>query len=817
MKNKLPRSKLRGILASSKSFFSAPHPRLAGYSAAQNNFILWFNEVGKEDIAQVGGKGANLGEMTQFRIPVPLGFIVTAQAYFHFLESTKLKPKIARQLKNLDVNNPPILRKASENIKNLILGEKMPEEIADQIIKAYFKLSSEPKTPGSKIKKLIKTLKEDLSLVAVRSSATAEDLPEASFAGQQATFLNVLGESNVVEAVKKSWASLFEARAIFYRQNQNFDHFKLGIAVPVQKMVQSDQSGIMFTLDPVENDKNKIVIEAVLGLGELIVQGAVTPDHYEVDKQTLKIINKQIGRQDRKLVKVGRENKEIKLEPKTSKIQKISDEAIISLAALGKLIEKHYYHPQDIEWAIENKEIFIVQTRPVTTLKKKEGVASPEFKINLPILLEGAPASPGLRSGLVKILKSAAEIGKIKVGDILVASQTNPDYVPAMKKAAAIVTDKGGRTSHAAIVSRELGIPAVVGTGTATKVLKNGEVVTVDGRAGKIYKGAFKAPKNYLVARLTQSPAPAFTKLKTATKVYVNLAEPEKAAGVANSDVDGIGLLRAEFILAEIGEHPKKIIAEHREKEYIQRLSENLKIFAENFTPRPVIYRTTDFKTNEYRNLKGGRQYEPEEPNPMLGFRGVSRYLKDPRVFKMEIEAVKLVRHKHGLKNLHLMLPFVRTVKELIEVKSLISGFGLHRGPSFKLYMMAEIPSNVILLEKFIEAGLDGISIGSNDLTMLLLGTDRDNSEVAFEFDERNEAVLWALEKIIKTCHQYGVTSSICGQAPSDYPDLVEKLVGWGITAISVNPDAANNVRNTVYEAEKKLCLKSNRFTPEKS
>ncbi len=390
------------------------------------------------------------------------------------------------------------------------------------------------------------------------------------------------------------------------------------------------------------------------------------------------------------------------------------------------------------------------------------------------------------------------------MGEILVASQTNPDYVPAMKKAVAIITDKGGRTSHAAIVSRELGIPAVVGTEKATSILKTGMVVTVNGEKGEVYKGGIV--KSFIQNQsLTVVPS---NKITTVTKIYVNLSQPDFAEKVAAKNVDGIGLLRAEFIMANIGIHPKKLIHDSKKHLFVNTLANALEKFCVAFNPRPVIYRASDFKTNEYRGLVGGKDYEPIEPNPMLGYRGAFRYISDPKVFELELEAIKYVREKKGLKNLSLMIPFVRTVNELLQVKKILSQNGLHRSPTFKLWMMVEIPANVILLDKFIAAGIDGVSIGSNDLTMLILGTDRDNSEVASIYDEQNEAILWALEKVIKTCHKYKITSSICGQAPSLYPSLVEKLVQWGITSISVSEDAIDSVRKTVAEAEKKLFKK---------
>ena len=734
-----------------------------------NNYTVWFSEIGKNDINLAGGKGANLGEMTKARFPVPNGFIITSDAYKSFIDKNNLKDKISQQLRGIDYKNQSTLKSASENIKNVIKDGKIPHDIKQQIISSYKKLGE--------------------GLVAVRSSATAEDLPNASFAGQQETYLNVEGEKDLLDKVLKAWASLFEVRAIFYREEQKFDHFKVYIALPVQKMVASDKSGVMFSVDPISQDKNKIVVEAVYGLGEYIVQGTVTPDHFEVSKSNLKLIKKDISTQEIMFNKVGRENKSVEVEKSIQHLQKITDDQVLALAKLAVRLENHYKKPQDIEWAIEGDTIYIVQTRPITTLNENADVQKATQKLPEPIL-SGNPASPGFASGPVKILKSAKEIGKISIGDILVAPQTNPDFVPAMTKASGIVTDSGGRTSHAAIVSRELGIPAVVGAMGATERLKDGEIITVDGSSGNIYKGkiSFEVKKK------------SSRNLKTKTHVYVNIAQPEVAPKVGKMGADGIGLLRAEFIMANIGTHPKKFIKMGKKSVFIKKLAENLEIFCKSFADKPVVYRANDFKSNEYRNLIGGKEFEPIESNPMLGYRGVFRYISEPDVFNMELEAIKLVRKKY--KNLYLMLPFVRTVEDLILVNKLIADSGLKRSSEFKVWMMVEIPSNVILLEKFIEAGIDGVSIGSNDLTMLILGTDRDNNTVEKEFDETNEAVLWAIEKVIKTAKKYGITSSICGQAPSEFPDLVKKLVNWGITSISVSPDAIDKVRENIYEVE---------------
>lgn len=745
--------------------------------------IVWFKEVSKNDIPLVGGKGANLGEMTNAKIPVPPGFIVTANAYYDFLQRSGISDKIRELLEPLDVNDSKQLQQVANKVKEIMLNAPMPSELAEEIRDAYIKMGR--------------------GLVAVRSSATAEDLPTASFAGQQTTFLNVQGEDEVIVAVQGCWASLFRPRAIFYRHQQGFDHLKVGIAVPVQKMVQSEASGVMFTVEPVTSNASKIVIEAVYGLGESIVLGEVNPDLYIVNKKDIEISSKQIGKQDWQLIRnpAGDDknpNVKVPLPPSMQTQQKLADEDIITLAKLGKYIEDWYQFPQDIEWAKEDRKIFIVQTRPVTTIKKEAAVGvAPE--ITAPVLLSGAPASPGIASGPVKIIPEASQIDKVKEGDILIAEMTTPDFVPAMKRAVAIVTDRGGRTAHAAIVSRELGIPCVVGTEQATSILKDGQIITVDGSTGKVYEGK--------VAETVSAGAPAMPKkkIKTKTRVYVNLAQPELADIVAAHDVDGVGLLRAEFMVAQIGEHPNYMLSQNRGQEFIDKLAEGLIVFAKAFNPRPVVYRTNDFKTNEYRTLKGGENYEAVEENPMLGYRGASRYITDIEVFKLELEAIKKVRQEYS--NLWVMIPFVRTVDELAGTVRIMKSVGLKRADDFKLWMMAEVPSNFMLLEKFIEVGIDGISIGSNDLTQLILGIDRDNEKLADTFDERDEAVLIALERLIKVSNSLGVTSSICGQAPSVYPELTEKLVEWGITSVSVSPDMIDQTREIIAKVEEKLKL----------
>lgn len=742
--------------------------------------ILEFKDIRRTDISLAGGKGANLGEMVYAGIPVPDGFCVTAKAYFDFLDSTSLKQKILTELAGLDTEDSKELQASAKRVRTAILAANMPEELAKEIKSAYHSLCGEHD-----------------KFVAVRSSATAEDLPDASFAGQQETFLNVKGWQDVVDNVQRCWASLFTARAIFYRVQNGFSHLKVGIAVPVQLMIQSEISGILFTVNPVTNNTGEVSIEAAFGLGQPVVSGELTPDQYIVRKENEKIAYRFVAKQTWQFTKAGK----VPVSTKYQQAQKLSNKQIVALAKIGIKIEEHYKHPQDIEWGIEDNKIYIVQSRPVTTLKEKkttkEVLEMNESK-KAKVILEGLPASPGIAHGLVKILKGASEINKVERGDVLVAVMTDPDFVPAMKRASAIVTDEGGKTSHAAIVSRELGIPAIVGTGSATKILKTGEEISVDGSLGKVYEGNVTQVNKEIKIIDT-------SKLKTVTKIYLNLAEPDLAYDMSTQNVDGVGLLRAEFMIAQIGKHPRAFIKERKKKEFINELAEGLEKFAMAFDPRPVVYRFTDFRTNEYANLAGGAEFEDEERNPMIGFRGASRYLEDAEVFEMEIEAIKKVRDEMGFKNLWVMVPFTRTLEELRGVKKIMAENGLRRSQTFKVWMMAEIPSNVTLLDEFIDEGIDGISIGTNDLTMLILGVDRDNAKVAGVYNEMDLAVLKSLERLVTGCKKRGVTCSVCGQAPSEYPKLVEMFVEWGITSVSISPDVIDKTRGIVYKMEEKV------------
>ncbi len=751
--------------------------------------ILWFRQIDLQDVNLVGGKGGNLGEMYQLGIPVPNGFVVTSKAYFQFIEENNLKPKIKDILKTTDVDQPDQLHSASKKIRSLIRKSPINESISLDIMKSYKKLSE-----FGGLKNVP---------VAVRTSATAEDSSDASFAGQGDTFLNVIGESNVVNRVRECWSSLFTSRSIFYQVKKHYDHFKIGVAVPVQKLINSEISGIMFTTNPVTNAKNEIIVETIWGLGEYIVQGKITPDQFIIDKNEWEIISENHVSQDIQLVRDQDETGEVKVPNSKKNRKKIDANMAIKIAKIGQKLHNHYGKPQDVEFAIDKGKLYIVQTRPITTIETNQKKLDDQKQtINQTPDLTGEPASPGTTSGIVVIINNPKEITRAQKGQILVTTMTSPDFVPAMKKVNGIITDKGGQTSHAAIVSRELGVPCVVGTKTATKNLKEGDLVTINGTTGQVWKGDLVGTSQKETKELKRSGVNVLT--KTATKIFVNLGEPDLAETISKRNVDGIGLLRAEFMMANIGMHPKYMIAQGRQKEFILQLAKDLLKFCKSFSPRPVIYRASDFKTNEYRHLKWGKLYEPEEPNPLMGFRGASRYIQSQDVFNMELEAIKMVRNKYGYKNIWLMIPFVRTPHELIEVKKIVSQNGLTRSPSFKFFMMAEIPSNVILLDKFIDVGIDGISIGSNDLTMLTLGLDRDNSEVAPTFNELDPAVMWSLKRLITKSRKRGISCSICGQAPSNYPELVEKLVRWGATSISVSPDAIDATREIVAAAEKK-------------
>lgn len=778
----------------------------------EEKYIVWNKEVGKEDVKIAGGKGANLGELLRAGLPVPPFFIVTAKAYRDFIESTHLKEKIEELLSKLNVDDTQALQLTSSRIQELIVSTPLPDEIKGAIIEAYRMLGAggpERYVPMSlKVLDILK-LSRETPFVAIRSSATAEDLPSASFAGQQATFLNVRGESEVVEGVQKCWASLFSARAIFYRAKHGFKHMQVEIAVIVQKMVNSEKSGVAFSCDPVTGDLSKIVIEAGFGLGEAIVSGEINPDLYVVDKQSLQILKKEVKEQRILRTRDPYTGKNVTLivPSERQNSQKLSDDEILELAKMIKSIEEYYRFPQDVEWAIEDGRIYIVQTRPVTTLQKVKEVKGREVEVKGREVVRGLPASPGVASGIVRLILDPSQLHKLNPGEILVTKMTNPDYVPAMRKASAIITDEGGLTCHAAIVSRELGIPCIVGTGNATTSLQEGELVTVDAINGVVYKGVVEVP----LERKKMVTLAEVKGLKTKTKIYMNLGVPEKIDEYKDLPFDGIGLMRIEFIIASyVGEHPNYLLEKGEGEKYVEKLAEGISKVAKAVAPRPVVVRFSDFKTNEYRDLKGGEKYEPQEANPMLGWRGVSRYISKEfeNAFRLECRAIKKVRDEFGLRNVWVMLPFVRTTWEVEKCLKIMEEEGLKRSEDFQVWLMAEVPSIIFLADEFCK-WCDGFSIGSNDLTQLILGADRDSQILGRMgyFDERNAAVLRAMKHLIQVAHQFGKTVSICGQSVSVYPEINEFLVRCGIDSISVNPDAVVEARKHIYEIEEKLAM----------
>lgn len=743
----------------------------------QTGHVLWLSEVTKEDSSLVGRKGANLGEMVHAGFPVPDGFVISAPAYFRFIKENNLTTKITHIISTVDYTRPESIFEASTYIKRYILQGKISDDLIGEVFSGYKRLS------GMFVD----------ATVAIRSSATAEDLPDASFAGQQETFLNISGEANIMQKIKEAWASLFEARAIFYRHEKQFSHFKIGTAVIVQRMLASEQSGIMFTLDPVTNDRSKIVIEAIYGLGEYVVQGHVTPDHYEVSKKDSLLLKKTISYQTVQLMKFGKKNKEISLSETIGKRQKISDIQIRTLADLGKKLEKHYYFPQDCEWAIEKRKVYIVQTRPITTTGK---INQADTIDNQPIA-SGIPGAPGIATGPVRVITSPHNLEKVTSGEILITEQIDKSANDTLKKVSAVVSEKGGKMSPAAILARGIGIPVVVGVNNITKLVKSGQIVTVNGTKGTI--GNAKYPP------IIHHPA---SELKTVTKRYVTLDHPQIVESVAQQNTDGIGLLDAQLLIASLGIHPKKLIHDGKKSVLVNTLTEYVEACAKAFHPRPVLYKAADFTSNEYHALLGGKSYEPVEPDPLLGYHGAFRFTHDPELFKMELEIVSLLRTKADLKNISLTIPFVRSIRELVEIKKIISSAGLYRSPSFELWLGLEVPSNIFFLEEFIKNGIDGVAIGSDRLTSLLLGVDKHNDEVVTCYDELNPSVLAAYKQIIETAHKHKIPTNIYGHAPSLYTSLVQNLVEWGITAITVSPDAIETVKETIVQTERKLILK---------
>jgi pyruvate,water dikinase len=782
--------------------------------APKKELVIWFDDLRKTDVPLVGGKNANLGEMISSGLPVPPGFAVTAYSYEKLIKDTHIAKKIYEIINDTvtDKNNPKQYDAASKKIRKLIEKSTVPEKIEKAVKSAY--------------KELNKRLNLKDVFVAVRSSATAEDLPGASFAGQQETYLNVKGADDLIEKVVKCWSSLFTPRAIFYRNEQGFAHDKVFISVGVQKMVNSRAAGVMFTLNPVTGDTDEIVIEGNYGLGETVVSGAVNPDDFVVDKKTLKIKERRIARKTVQYIRDPKTGETIHLDvPKDKQKQPcINEEEILKLAELAKRIERHYGNAQDIEWAIDKdlsfpKDVFIVQSRPETVWSAKSMETVPQVEEKKPeeelkIVVKGLAAGKrGYGAGVAKVVLSPDEASeKMQKGDVLVTDMTNPDFVPFMKIASAIVTNKGGITSHAAIVSRELAIPCVVGTETATQVMKTGKEYTVDARNGIIYEGLLREAIEATRSEAAGAIAVAADSVPvTATKILMNLGVPEKIEDYKNLPFEGIGLMRTEFILASaIGEHPLRFVETGKGQKFVDELAEGVRTVARAIQPRPVVVRLSDFKTNEYRDLKGGDKYEIVEENPMLGWRGCSRYISKwyEKAFRLECQAIKKCRTAWGLKNVWVMLPMVRTVWEVEKVLEIMKEEGLERSRDFKVWFMAETPSIAIMADEFSKM-VDGFSIGSNDMTQGILMIDRDSERLGQMgyFDERDPAVKRIIAHLIKVAHENGCTVSICGEGPSNLPDFAEFLVRAGIDSISVNNDAIVATKKHVASIEQKIIL----------
>jgi len=782
----------------------------------KKDLVLWFETVRNTDVPIVGGKNASLGEMINAGLPVPPGFAVTAYSYEKFIEDTRIAEKIYQVIKETvtDPNDPKQYDTASKKIRELINRTSMPKDVETAVKSAY--------------KELCKRLNLKDAFVAVRSSATAEDLPDASFAGQQETFLNVKGSDDLLDKVVKCWSSLFTPRAIFYRNEKGFAHEKVFISVGVQKMVNSRAAGVMFTINPVTGNKEEIVIEGNYGLGESVVSGAVNPDDFVVDKKTMKINSRRIARKTIQYIRDPDTGKTIHLDVPENKQKEtcLNDEEILKLAELAKSIEGHYGKAMDIEWAIDKdlpfpKNMFLVQARPETVWGGKPMEISSGFEEGksgegLKVVAKGISAGKrGYGIGIAKVVFTPDEASKIMVkGDILVTDMTDPNFVPFMKIASAVVTDKGGVTSHAAIVSREFGIPCIVGTETATKVMETGKQYTIDSRNGIIYEGILAEATTSSGSQA--SAAAGGTRVVesapvTATKIYMNLGAPEKMADYADLPFEGIGLMRTEFILLNyIGQHPMLFVDTGEGQKFVDKLAEGVAIVARAIQPRPVVVRFSDFKTNEYRGLKGGDKYEIVEENPMLGWRGCSRYISKwyQAAFRLECQAIKKCRTEWGLKNVYVMLPVVRTLWEAKKCLDIMKEEGLERSRDFKVWFMAETPSIAILADEFSKL-VDGFSIGSNDMTQGILMIDRDSERLGQMgyFDERDPAVKRIIAHLIRVAHENGCTVSICGEGPSNLPDFAEFLVRVGIDSISVNNDALVATKKMVASIEQKIIL----------
>ena len=747
--------------------------------------------LGMADAEEAGGKGANMGEMVKAQLPVPPGFVVLRDSYLASIRAAGVADELnaAHREAMLHALDTDRFDQMCATMKALVLKAGMAPEVQERILESYRGMGTD-------------------CFVAVRSSATGEDGADASFAGMNETYTNVRGEQDLIEAVKNCWASLFAPRVVSYRASRGFTADP-AMAVVVQLMIASERSGVAFTADPTTDATDRVVIEGAFGQGEVVVSGSVEPDNYVVDKKTGEILSRHTGYKSFEIIR-GSDGKDqrVELDEAQAEAQVLADDEVSEIARIAVRSEQHAGCPQDTEWAIADGKTYIVQTRPITTLNRAGSPAQEKHEV----LIQGLPAVPGVVSAVVRVLSDVSEGARLQDGEVLVAKMTNPDWLPTMRRAAALVTDTGGMTCHAAIVARELKVPCIVGARTATRDLSDGMVVTVDGTHGRVLAGRANIGGAKTAAAGEQAAPTAVAAAEvTGTKIYVNILLPDTADDVAAQDVDGVGLLRAETMLTDAlsNRHPRALIAAGEQAVLVDKLAEAVGRVASAFAPRPVVYRASDFRTNEFRALAGGDAFEPEEHNPMIGYRGCYRYVDNPDLFNLELQTLARVREQNP--NLHLMIPFVRTRWELERCLELVDASPLGRQRGLHRWVMAEVPSVVYWLPEYVGLGIDGVSIGSNDLTQLVLGVDRDSDQCAELYDESDGAVLDAIGRVVSTARRLGITSSLCGQAPSIRPDFAEHLVRMGITSISVTPDAVTRTRRNVAAAERRLLLESAR------